>query len=582
MSAGRMWCGTCHDPHDKPMEPVQYFRSKCLSCHTGNFPASEHHPSAESNCIGCHMPRRNAKDGGHTVFTDHRIQRRPSAEQELPENVDIAAWREPAPQFQKRNLGIAYINVGAERRSREFVVRGYRLLTEVQQQFSQDDALFTAIGTALLLGKQPKEAEFAFDRALQLDPKSVSGETNDASAYLQAGDTDEAIAHLERAVALDPLDLTAVAPLIDLYRRQGNDSRANQLSGSIASALTQQSEPVNVESAALPAEKRYKNIQVLKGAPADQVIPAMHFITDSLGVECSYCHVPNHFDDDSKKPKQTARKMMRMMNVINNSNFDGIRAVTCYSCHRGSAKPIDVPVIANPAQRSTAADAVLPAGQLSTNLPTVDELIEKYIQSIGGATAVEGVISREAHGTATSDERTSEIEILDKFPDHHAVTRRFEGGENFTILNGRAGWIGASGHSVRELESSDLDAMKMANDLHLPLDLRRMFSELRVEYPEKVNERAVYVLSGNRPGLPPVKLYFDEQSGLLVRLTQFAESPLGAVPSETDYEDYRSVDEVQVPFRLTVARGTEISKIVLDHVVNNVSIDNGKFEKPAR
>src|SRR6185437_3039191 len=124
---------------------------------------SPSHPNTNSNCIGCHMPRRNAKDGGHTVFTDHRIERRPTVPQDMPQNVDIAAWREPAQEFQKRNLGIAYVNFGAEQRSPAFVVRGYKLLTEVQQQFSNDPGLFTAIGTALLLGKHPEEAEFAFD-----------------------------------------------------------------------------------------------------------------------------------------------------------------------------------------------------------------------------------------------------------------------------------------------------------------------------------------------------------------------------------------------------------------------------------
>ena len=163
-SNGRLWCGTCHDPHAKPAEPVQYFRSKCLSCHMQKFPTS--HPDRHSNCMSCHMPRRNAGDGGHTAFTDHRIQRRPAVEQELPPGSDIAAWREPAPEFQKRNLGIAYINAGMERRSREFIGRGYRLLTEVQQQFVDDEEIFTAMGSALLIAKQTSEAEFAFERAL--------------------------------------------------------------------------------------------------------------------------------------------------------------------------------------------------------------------------------------------------------------------------------------------------------------------------------------------------------------------------------------------------------------------------------
>ena len=93
------------------------------------------------------------------------------------------------------------------------------------------------------------------------------------------------------------------------------------------------------------AEEQFKNIQVLKGIPADQLIPSMQFITASLGVECDFCHVQGAFEKDDKKPKQTARKMMDMMFAINKENFGGHREVTCYSCHRGNAKPLATPVV---------------------------------------------------------------------------------------------------------------------------------------------------------------------------------------------------------------------------------------------
>ena len=76
------------------------------------------------------------------------------------------------------------------------------------------------------------------------------------------------------------------------------------------------------------AEEAYKNIQVFKGVPADQVIPAMQFISASLGVDCEHCHVERAFDKDDKKPKQTARKMIQMMFAINKDNFNGHREVT--------------------------------------------------------------------------------------------------------------------------------------------------------------------------------------------------------------------------------------------------------------
>jgi len=581
MSDRRMWCGTCHNPHEKPVNPVAYFRDKCLSCHTAAFPTS--HPDRSSNCIGCHMPRRNANDGGHTVFTDHRIERRISVPQDLPENVDIAAWREPAPELQKRNLGMAYINFGSERRSPEFVIRGYKLLTEVQQQFSTDDGLFTAIGVALLLGKHPGEAEFAFDRVLQLNPNSVSAETNDASAYLEAGNTDQAMIHLERAVAIDPLDLTAVAPLTDLYRQKGNVARANELSLQVAGALDGQtrptaSSPQSSSSPALTTGQRYKNIQVLKGIPADQLLPAMRSMTQSLGVECSFCHVPNHFESDTKTTKQTARKMMRMMSAINSGNFDGVRAVTCYSCHRGMPKPESTPEVVRGREGETGTTRSEDENAART-LPTAEEIVGKYVEASGGVAAIESVLTREEHGTITSGGTTAPVEILDKFPDRHAVIQHSAKRETFTILNGPKGWFGTSG-SIHDLESSELDNREIAADLHLPVVLDRVFGELRTESPTKINDRDTYVLAGGNPGAPAARFFFDQETGLLIRIVQFIDSPLGLVETETDYDDYRSVDRVKVPFRWRLSQGNNTSTVQVEEVLQNVPIEDQRFEKP--
>ena len=119
-------------------------------------------------------------------------------------------------------------------------MREYRLLTEVQNGFSSDPEVFTSMGTALLVGKQPSEAEFAFERALSLRPNSAVAETNAAAAHQQAGDIDGTIAHLERAVALDPLHLPATSALINLYQQQRNPAKANELSEKVRGIMEEQ------------------------------------------------------------------------------------------------------------------------------------------------------------------------------------------------------------------------------------------------------------------------------------------------------------------------------------------------------
>ena len=91
------------------------------------------------------------------------------------------------------------------------------------------------------------------------------------------------------------------------------------------------------------AQSKFKNLQVLKDVPQEQLIPAMQFISASLGVECEFCHVRDAFDKDDKQPKQTARRMMQMMFALNSGQFQGQRAVTCFTCHRGAEEPLLAP-----------------------------------------------------------------------------------------------------------------------------------------------------------------------------------------------------------------------------------------------
>lgn len=580
MSNGRLWCGTCHDPHDKPLEPIKFFRTKCLSCHTQSLPRS--HPARDSNCIGCHMPRRDAQDGGHTAFTDHRIQRLPQPQETLPPDGDIAAWREPMPELQKRNLGIAYVNAGMERRSPQFLIRGYRMLAEVQSQFPTDSDVYTSIGTALLAGRKTAEAELAFERALQLNPNSVTGETNAASAYLQAGDSDRAIAHLGRAVAIDPLYLPADAPLIELYKQQGNTAKAEELSAKVTAATQNQFRPDEISSPSSHEAPRtagavFKNIQVLKDVPSDELVPTMRFIAASLGVECNYCHVQDHFEKDDKKPKQVAREMIRMMSAIDNENFDRYREVTCYSCHRGSTKPEATPVIVSEAPPRALSS---PEEKLAVSPFTADQLIEKYIQAVGGTSALESVTSREEKGTATLEGQSIPVEVFDELPDRQVVVRHMRSGDSVTVFNGREGWSSAPGRPVRDMHGADLIAAQMDADLHFPLHIHQLFAELRLEYPEKVGDREAYTISCTNVGQPPVKLYFDKESGLLVRLLRYAASPLGMVPTQIDYRDYRDTGGVKVPYLRTVTQWDGSAIIQLEQVQENIPIDEARFAKP--
>jgi hypothetical protein len=347
----------------------------------------------------------------------------------------------------------------------------------------------------------------------------------------------------------------------------------------IAQAHDQAKQTTNAPPAGATTEQTYKNIQVLKGIPSNQLIPAMQFITASLGVECGFCHVENHFDKDDKKPKQIARKMMQMMAAINQNNFEGHRQVTCNTCHRGARVPVGIPAISEDA--SAFRMPVVEEEKLPTDLPTADQLLSKYIAALGGEKANEKISSRIAKGAANFAGRDVPVEVYDKAPDQRVSIMRLPNGDSVTGFDGQHGWLTAPGRPTHEMPASEIEGARIDADLQLALHLKRMFPDLRPAKPEKVGARDTYQLLEEEAGQPRLRLYFDQQTGLLTRMVRYGESPLGLNPVRIDYSDYRALDGVQVPYRWTVARPNGQFTIQATEITQNATIDVAKFARPA-
>jgi len=333
------------------------------------------------------------------------------------------------------------------------------------------------------------------------------------------------------------------------------------------------------QAAGKKAEEQFKNIQVLKGVPAEQIFPTMQFITASLGVECDFCHVQGAFEKDDKKNKQTARKMMAMMISINADNFDGNRAVTCNTCHRGNAAPQPTPAVkteeamAAP-KKPEGADAKEPAA------PAGDQLLDKYVQAAGGAPAIDKVTSRVMKGTIQFGDKSFPIDVYAKDPDMRISFTHMPEGENVTAFNGNEGWLAMPGGHVRDMHGSDLDGASIDADMHLATHLKGMFSEMIPHGTEKVGDRETYVILGRREGKTPIRLSFDKDTGLLLRLVRYGETALGRMPTQIDYADYRDLNGVKVPYRWTLARPGGRFTIQVTEVKQNVPVDDSKFVHP--
>jgi photosynthetic reaction center cytochrome c subunit len=218
------------------------------------------------------------------------------------------------------------------------------------------------------------------------------------------------------------------------------------------------------------AEQQYKNIQTLKGIPVDQMIPAMQFISASLGVECEYCHVRGAMEKDDKKPKLRAREMISMMMALNKYNFKGHREVTCYSCHCGTADPVGTPMVATEDSKPEPREEKN-SSEEKPALPSADQILGKYLTAVGGAEALQKITSRTEKGTLTmfGDKRLP-VDVYAKAPDKRVSIMHLPEGDSVTGFDGHSGWQSINSHPprVRLSTAAETAAARIDADFYSP------------------------------------------------------------------------------------------------------------------
>ena len=338
------------------------------------------------------------------------------------------------------------------------------------------------------------------------------------------------------------------------------------------------------------SDEVFKNIQVLKGIPVDDFMGTMGIMSAALGFCCSECHTGAGTDTvkwelDTPR-KRTARKMVQMVATINRDNFGGRQVVTCWTCHRGRDRPFVTPAldtVYGPA--NTEMDDVQPQ---ASGEPPPEVIIDKYLKAVGGAQKLAGVTSFTATGTSVGFGGFGgggQVEIYAKAPDQRATRIHFadpERGDINRTFDGRAGWLATPLTVVHEyaLTGGELDGARLEAQLSFPGQIKQILSNLRVVAPTTINDRDVEVVQGNGPRSLVATLYFDKETGLLVRLVRFGSSPIGRVPTQVDYSDYRDVGGTKMPFRWTVEWLDGRDAFELKDVTLNAPIDPAKFGRP--
>jgi hypothetical protein len=361
----------------------------------------------------------------------------------------------------------------------------------------------------------------------------------------------------------------------------------------------------------LMADQVFKNIQALKGIPVDEFLQTMGLMTAALQFDCSTCHIDagtEKVDWAADTPRKiTARRMVNMVTAINRDNFQGRQVVTCWSCHRNRDKPLVTPTMATiyGMPDFEPDDFIV----LNRDLPPAEAVLDNYIQASGGAQRLAGLTSFVATGTSVSFGGFGgggNVEISAKAPDKRATIILFSKdtgrGDQIRAYDGRAGWVRTPLNVVGEYQllGSDLDGARIDAMLSFPGQIKQTLTQWRSGPPTTIRDlpapesqsslqqgatieqsHVVDVVQGNGQRGMFVTLYFDQKTHLLLRELRYGSSPIGRVPTQIDYADYRGVNGVMLPFHITFAWLDGRDSIVLNDIKTNVPVDEKKFGRPA-
>jgi hypothetical protein len=320
------------------------------------------------------------------------------------------------------------------------------------------------------------------------------------------------------------------------------------------------------------AGQRFKNIKIFKDLPATQLDPTMAFISGSLGVRCNYCHVPNQFDKDDKPQKLAARRMIQMVLDINKGNFNGENSVTCYTCHRGKPTPVSVPAVGQNLW------APSPSSSAAETLPSVKQILDHYVQALGGADALTKINTRIAKGSRIgADNVLVPEEVYQKAPDKLLTITSYPQVVFSNGYNGTAAWGHSSRDGATPLPDQLVAQIKRDAVFNRELKLEQLYSSLTVLGKTPVRDMDAYVVQAKTADGPVEKLFFDVKTGLLVRRYTESDTPLGKLPLQTDYEDYRDVDGIKQPFLIHWSFPGRVWGRKIDEIKQNVPLDDAKF-----
>ena len=315
------------------------------------------------------------------------------------------------------------------------------------------------------------------------------------------------------------------------------------------------------------AGEAFKNVQVLKRAPADNWFDTMAFIAGSLGVTCDHCHSSKFETDEGNPKKEKAREMMRMVDRINADQFGGHNVVTCFTCHRGSVKP----------QGNQIPDAEnwMRAAEGPSPHPTAQAILIRYRGTLGGVKSQSISLRVQTYGgKGPAKEKTAHVLLNGG---NARISERIGRETRTMVRSNNKTWID-EGKGWRTMnEGETFDAFEVAEVLSP--DQVGAVEAAGAVFTDRVNGHHAYVVPVT--GKDGRKwLFFDPDTGVLLRQRQLSPSFYGDATVDVNYDNFRNYGRARLPATVEVVNAGGAGLIVR-HVLSrrvNVPLAQSSFE----
>src|SRR5215472_1598759 len=270
----------------------------------------------------------------------------------------------------------------------------------------------------------------------------------------------------------------------------------------------------------LMSEQAFKNVTVLKGIPVDEFMNTMGFISAATNYNCIDCHVEPKAEGDwsvyaqDTPRKETARRMILMVQEINRTNFKGVRVVTCYTCHHNlQGAPKITPRLAEQYGEPPELDPnEVEITRQTPGAPSADQIFDKYLQAVGGAQKAAAVTSIVFKGTYEGyAEPKATVDIYVKAPNQRTMIVHTDAGERTTTTDGNNGWMAAPAADkpfpLITYTGGDLDGARLDAVLSLPAGIKQAITR-PVVGSTMIDDKDVMLVQGTANGRSSIKLYF--------------------------------------------------------------------------